>query len=728
MSSASFALSSIHHNYSNQLVVQAVSQQTIQPSISLGATLDEAGAQQTIRLLNGQHVEQNNIFRIDGNTVNHYLNDGSNNNTAVYSSAIIEPREAGYGVQVQIVTPQTILNVTPQTYVNAAITAGAKDVLIRVASTQPVTGEGALSGVYKIYEVNGQELNRKNVEIAQKEIKVINEVAQSKEMTQDQINELQGLIKSEISKQLKEKGSLDETTVSQIVNQVINNYLSQHNLKLSDNMRKLLVDFAQEYAKSEVAQNESTNQQIEASTDNAWTKERAIDYFESVFFNQPYNGLRYSPEVYRASEWEELSNEESIITLKLTNGEVTKVFQLEHDGVNVIVREYEEADYPEKIAVEYKINRPSSVILHEKHYRLMDTATGFNVFDAETAEKYVAQSVASQYDDVQTESVEELSNGSYAVKLSSKEADFTNQEGLIGYYGIDPDGNITELNNYQQTIGKPYYEDAISSTVVKTKESGSESSSSETEGTTQAESEESSSESDETTQTDPVESSTESQSIEESAYDSEAEISETPTQTETTEESAEISTKEGSSEETVEETTAEESTETETSETQSEVESTEIEISESATQTENVSLSWTDSKEAELDAFVKQWAIEMNQSYDKATPEQPLNMYGVEFPTQLLELLAVNDQAYDAIWIEPGQLLEEDVYNVVAAYGEVPSEANAMRMHYYLFAIYNGEPVVLHSQQNQGMPDNRIHFTPTENVDLQSGFEAIVNK
>lgn len=727
MSSASFALSSIYYNQSDQVVVQAISQHAIQPSISLGATLDEAGAQQTIRLLNGQHVEQNNIFRIDGNTVNHYLNDGSNNNTAVYSSAIIEPREAGYGVQVQIVTPQTILNVTPQTYVNAAITAGAKDVLIRVASTQPVTGEGALSGVYKIYEINGQELNRKNVEIAQKEIKVINEVAQSKEMTQNQINELQGLIKSEISKQLKEKGSLDEATVSQVVNQVIDNYLSQHTLKLSDNMRKVLVDFAQEYAKSEAAQNESTNQQIEASTDNVWTKERAIDYFESVFFNQPYNGLRYIPELYRASEWEEVSNEESIITLKLTNGELTKVFQLEHDGVNVIVREYEEADYPEKVAVEYKINRPSSIILHEKHYRLMDTATAFNVFDAETAEKYVTQSVASQYDDTQIESVEELSNGSYAVKLSSQVANFTNEEGLIGYYGVDPDGNITELNNYQQTIGKPYYEDTISFTVVKTKESESESSSSEIEETSQMESVESSSGSYETTQTAPAESSSESQTDRELTSESETETSETVSQTETIEENAEISTEEGSSEDIVEEA-VDESTETETSETQSEEETTETEVSEFDTQTENASPSWTESKESELETFVDKWSIGMNQSYDKATPEQPLNMYGVEFPTQVLELLAVNGQAYDAVWVEPGQSLKEGIYNVIAAYGEVPSQANTMRMHYYLFAIYNDEPVVLHSQQNQGMPDNRIHFTPTENVDLQSGFEAIVNK
>lgn len=123
--------------------VSAVSENTADSLMSLGDTLNVEQADMTKQLLGAQDVTPENTIRIDGTTVNKYLNDGSTASTQVFSSAYIQGQDENYGVRVQIVTPQNITLVSPMTYQNAAITAGAKDVLVRVATVVEVTGEGA---------------------------------------------------------------------------------------------------------------------------------------------------------------------------------------------------------------------------------------------------------------------------------------------------------------------------------------------------------------------------------------------------------------------------------------------------------------------------------------------------------------------------------------------------------------------------------------------------------
>ena len=52
----------------------------------------------------------------DGNSVNLYLEDGSNESTDIYSSAKVEFKNPGYGVQVNILTPENISSVTESMY------------------------------------------------------------------------------------------------------------------------------------------------------------------------------------------------------------------------------------------------------------------------------------------------------------------------------------------------------------------------------------------------------------------------------------------------------------------------------------------------------------------------------------------------------------------------------------------------------------------------------------
>ena len=98
-------------------------------------------------------------------------------------------------------------------------------------------------------------------------------------------------------------------------------------------------------------------------------------------------------------------------------------------------------------------------------------------------------------------------------------------------------------------------------------------------------------------------------------------------------------------------------------------------------------------------------------------------MYGVEFPAQITDdFLAVADQPVQSVWNPDGPLVQ-DTYNIVASYYQI--NGPSMQTHFYLMTIYNGEPIVLHSQQNQGMPDQKIHFEPTQNAALQEGFRNI---
>ena len=82
----------------------------------------------------------------------------------------------GSGVQVEIVTPTKITKVSSTTYQNAAITSGVSDVLIRIASVNEVSGEGALAGVYALLDKVGFSVDKKTIKTSQDEIGLIDKI------------------------------------------------------------------------------------------------------------------------------------------------------------------------------------------------------------------------------------------------------------------------------------------------------------------------------------------------------------------------------------------------------------------------------------------------------------------------------------------------------------------------------------------------------------------------
>ena len=238
-----------------------------QKLLSLGASLTPEQQELTKKLLGAGGVTP---LLINGELVDKYLHDGSNINTTVYSSAYIEKQAPGYGVQVQIVTPQNITLVSPTTYQNAAITSGAKDVLIRIATVSPVTGEGALAGVYALLEQSGVKIDPQAIKVAEKEIQLVQVIKQEVNITEIQINQCIALIKKEIITQVgQNNGIINNQQAEVIVNNVINNVTNNNvTINISDSTKKELTQFAEDFAKTETAKDQDTVKQLEQSVDN----------------------------------------------------------------------------------------------------------------------------------------------------------------------------------------------------------------------------------------------------------------------------------------------------------------------------------------------------------------------------------------------------------------------------------------------------------------------------
>src|SRR5699024_4667498 len=105
--------------------------------------------EETKRLL-GSENEAVDELDVTGVDLANYI--GGNPKASMYSSVKITFKEKGHGVITKIVTGDNITKVTNDMYTNALLTAGVTDALIEIASPVKVTGESALTGIYKAYD------------------------------------------------------------------------------------------------------------------------------------------------------------------------------------------------------------------------------------------------------------------------------------------------------------------------------------------------------------------------------------------------------------------------------------------------------------------------------------------------------------------------------------------------------------------------------------------------
>ncbi|MFC6261152.1 DUF1002 domain-containing protein [Levilactobacillus fujinensis] len=98
-----------------------------------------------------------------------YLNSAGTTDASMISSVALAPADPGTGVKVNIAKyngNNNITEVTAQQYAMVATMAGVKDVIITVTADKTVSGESALTGVYKALAADGLTLNSENTQAA----------------------------------------------------------------------------------------------------------------------------------------------------------------------------------------------------------------------------------------------------------------------------------------------------------------------------------------------------------------------------------------------------------------------------------------------------------------------------------------------------------------------------------------------------------------------------------
>lgn len=283
--------------------VQAVSQEWEKPTFAYGDGMNQSELDQTYKLLDIKDTASVTQTAVSGDDVKKYLGYSLGNATMI-SSVLVDKTEKGTGVQVDIVTPQNVLKITPEQYMNAAITAGVTDVNIKVAAPREVTGESALTGVYKALELNGEVLETERMQVAQEELITTSKIAGN--LDDKQATSLDAAI-VDIKQQLSElvKNSDNLASVEDI-ERIVSEALQKYNLKdiISAEQINSLVIFFNNFQQTGAIDSEELKQQLSqlasdlgGQVQEVWNKaeesgliDRIINFFRDLF-NSIFGGI-----------------------------------------------------------------------------------------------------------------------------------------------------------------------------------------------------------------------------------------------------------------------------------------------------------------------------------------------------------------------------------------------------------------------------------------------------
>lgn len=211
-----------------------------EPVFIKGADLEGQDLQQTE---NNLGVDDNyETYNVNVNDVSNYI-PNSSNLSYIYSSATIEQKKWGKGVDVKIDTPDNITKVTSEQYQNAAITAGIKNAEIHIASVDQVTGEGALAGIYKAYEEKGNNLNAEDIQNSNQEMNDLGRISEENKGKDGYSDEALNASIADIKEQLADiKQNQDKQITQQQVEDTVNKVLDERGLSeiLSENQIQMI--------------------------------------------------------------------------------------------------------------------------------------------------------------------------------------------------------------------------------------------------------------------------------------------------------------------------------------------------------------------------------------------------------------------------------------------------------------------------------------------------------
>ena len=251
------------------------------PSVlTTGRSLNEEQLAETIEVLGAQHVAEDNQLEVWGSDIDRYTGNGSSDESMVFSSALIEFMHEGYGVTVKVVTPENITEVSAETYANAAITAGGKDLDIKIANVVvPVNGRGALAGIYLAMEHAGIEINQEDIEIAELEVGKIEEVQIQTGLTDEVVNLSIADMKRQVAVYIVEGKEINDDSVQEIIRYVE----EQQGLEFPEETVMTMSELLLNFSKTKAAQDTDLDTTLHQYTETVLeTGGQALEGLEST--------------------------------------------------------------------------------------------------------------------------------------------------------------------------------------------------------------------------------------------------------------------------------------------------------------------------------------------------------------------------------------------------------------------------------------------------------------
>ncbi|QFT90159.1 hypothetical protein FIU87_15955 [Bacillus sp. THAF10] len=254
------------------------------PIVVLGGTLNDDQKQEVREMLKVNDPDMVEEITVTGEDLVKYI-DGEDRNARMFSSAKITRKEKGEGLNISRATPENITQVTDDMYANALLTAGIEDAEVIVASPVKVSGHSALVGIYKAYEVSGEELNKDRMEVANEELSIATKLAEEEGLDSEKVSELL----TEIKKQIAEQNPATREEVEQIVEE----QLSKLQIELSEEDRQLLIDLFEKMRELNINFDSVKKQLEDISTDiknrieevvgNEGFWQSVADFFRNLF-------------------------------------------------------------------------------------------------------------------------------------------------------------------------------------------------------------------------------------------------------------------------------------------------------------------------------------------------------------------------------------------------------------------------------------------------------------
>lgn len=268
------------------------------PTFVYGETLNQSQIMETAQLLGIKDKNNVNFVKVTYDDLLKYIGGDKSNRANMVSSVLVQKENKDSGINVIIKTPDNITQVNELNYENAAITAGVKDATIQVAAIRKVTGESALTGIYKAFEANGEKLDKDRMEAAQEELIVVNGISQENKnkqaFTPEKFNNVIIEIKNNLAN-INVNNGMSEKQITDIVNKAVSDFKLQD--VISQDQINRLVSYFEKYVQTGAVNSPEVINQLKDLSSKVLSEakdiydkaqkagliDRLADFFRSIF-------------------------------------------------------------------------------------------------------------------------------------------------------------------------------------------------------------------------------------------------------------------------------------------------------------------------------------------------------------------------------------------------------------------------------------------------------------